>query len=413
MSYVKPFSYDDFLTYKIQQGDTLESVAKKLDIELYALRSYHNLRCGSVNDCIESTFPSHLKFLILQSQEEKEKIEAHRESIHFSTQNFKLPFLPSHLNKKYLAMYNIENGSEKKSVKEEINVKWLATDKNGYSFIEIDRKALFINDNYEKSVADELAEKTSKIFYPLQVVVDSDGKCIDLYNFDEVRERWNQVKKEVLKEFKGEIVEERLNVFELKLNDNDAISKSFMNDWFLRAFFNGVNIEYKENLKIKKIVRFPVSQKVGELNFQVEQTIMPTVDQYNLVNIIQKGILVDNRSKDDFENNLLFQYNISEVNESEKLEGTFEAYYFLDPNKNTVESLFLECEVKLDIPQKITIAISDFEDEGKLILDSKNDIYVSVKKEESSMFKEFFWWIVLVIIMLLGIIWMFIKLNKI
>ncbi|AXB56059.1 hypothetical protein [Flavobacterium fluviale] len=412
MPYIKPFSYDDFLTYKIQEGDTPESVAEKLDIDLYALRSYHNRYCESVEDCIGPTFPRYLKFLIIQSQEEKEKIDAHREPIQFSTQNFKLPFLPSHLNKRYLAMYDIEKGSEKNSIKEEINVKWLATDKNGYSLIEIDRKALFVNENYEKSMADELAEKTAKVFYPIKVIVDSNGKCIDINNFDEIRERWNDVKKEVLKEFEGEVVEERLKAFELKLCDNDIIRESFLNDWFLRAFFNGLNVEYKESLTINNVIGFPISKKIGEVKFEVEQTIMPKVDQYNLVNITQKGVLVDERSKDDFENNLLFPYDSLEENKSEQLEAIYEAYYFLNPNTNTVESLFLECEIKLDIPQKIAITISGLEETGKLILDGKIKLHVPMQKKEPSLFREFFWIIVLIVTLLSVLIWIFLKLQK-
>ncbi|MFG4000854.1 hypothetical protein [Flavobacterium aquidurense] len=411
MLYIPPFSYNNYLTYKIKKDDTPESVAQELGMTLYELRSYHNRYCP-LKDCIGPVFPGHLKFLILQSQEEKQEIEKHREPIHFSTKEFKLPFLPSRLNKKYLAMYTIENGSEKTTIKEEITVKWLTTDLNGYSLIEINRTALYVNDDESKSISDELAEKTAKIFYPLKVVVNSNGKCVDIYNCNEIRERWDRVKKEVLKEFQGEAVEERLKAYEFKLRDNDIISESFMKDWFLRAFFNGLNIEYLETLTIEKIVEFPISQKIGELQFRVQQTIFPTVDQYNLVNITQKGFLTDNRSKDDFENNLLFPYDSLNEKQCEKVEGTYEAYYFLDPNKNTIDSLFLQCEIKLDIPQKITITISDLEDTGKLILDGKINLYVPAQKKEPSLLREFFWAIVVIIVLLAAVVWVFVKLNK-
>lgn len=411
MLYIPPFSYNNYLTYKIKKDDTPESVAQELGMTLYELWSYHNRYCP-LKDCIGPVFPGHLKFLILQSQEEKQEIEKHREPIQFSTKEFKLPFLPSRLNKKYLAMYTIENGSEKTTIKEEITVKWLTTDLNGYSLIEINRTALYVNDDESKSISDELAEKTAKIFYPLKVVVNSNGKCVDIYNCNEIRERWDRVKKEVLKEFQGEAVEERLKAYEFKLRDNDIISESFMKDWFLRAFFNGLNIEYLETLTIEKIVEFPISQKIGELQFRVQQTIFPTVDQYNLVNITQKGFLTDNRSKDDFENNLLFPYDSLNEKQCEKVEGTYEAYYFLDPNKNTIDSLFLQCEIKLDIPQKITITISDLEDTGKLILDGKINLYVPAQKKEPSLLREFFWAIVVIIVLLAAVVWVFVKLNK-
>lgn len=397
MAYVSPFSYDNYLTYKIEKDDTLESVAAKLDIEVYQLRSYHNAVCP-LDDCIGSVFPSHLEFLILQSEEEKRKKELHREKIRFSTKDFKLPFLPARLNKKYLAMYTIENGSEKHSLKEEINVKWLATDSNNYSFIEIDRKALYVNDNYSKSTADELAEKTAIIFYPLQIVVDSDGSWIDIYNCDAIRNRWYKTKEKILKEFTGEAVLERLKAFEDKLEHDDIITESFSNDWFLRIFFNGLNIEYKQALTFQNSIKFPFSQKFREVEFIVEQTILPAVDQYNLVNITQKGLLSDSRSKDDFENGLLSPYSISEDVKPEKTEGTFEAYYFLDPNTNTIENLFLECEIKLNISHKVIIEISNLNEDKKLILATGNDLYLSEERRPQKASQGIAWLIISIII---------------
>lgn len=395
--YIPPFSYDNYLTYKIKDGDIPQSVANQLGIDLYLMRSYHNRYCP-LEDCIGPVFPRHLKFVIIQSEEDKKIKEAYREPIHFSSPDFKLPFRPNQLNKNYLAEYTVFNGNEMYSIKEEIHVKWLATD-NDYSCIQIDRKALYINNNEKKSMADELAEITAKVFYPLKLVVNSDGKFVDIYNFDDIRNRWQKVKKEVLKEFRGVAVEERLKVFESKLDDNIVILKSFLNDWFLRAFFNGLNIEYKQTLTVENTIRFPISKKIGEVEFLVKQTILPTVDQYNLVNVTQTGTLSDSRSKDDFENNLLFPYTNTEEKEVQKLEGNFEAYYFLNPNTNVVDSLYLECEIKLDIPQKIAIAISSFKDQGKLMIDSGISLYVPAEKKKQDL--ELFWMKVTVIVVII------------
>lgn len=407
MLYIPDFSYDDYTTYKIKGEDTLESVAYELGINLYELRYYHNRYCP-LEDCIGPVFPPHLKFLIIQSDEEKKIKEEYRAPIRFSTKDFKLPFRPEQLNKNYLAMYTIVNGNETHTIKEEINVKWLAIDPNGYSFFDVDRKTLYVDDKEQKSMADELAEKTAQIFYPLEVVANSNGKCVALYNFETIRERWQKIKKEVLKEFKGAAVEERLKAFELKLTDNEVISNSFLNDWLLRAFFNGLNIEYKENLTIENSIKFPVSQKMGELKFLVQQTILPTVDQYNLVNITQKGTLDDSRSKEDFENNLLFSNNDAVENKAEKLEATYEAHYFLDPNTNTVNSLFLECDIKLDIPYKVTIVVSPLKEKGKLVIDSGISLYIPTEIKPKPD-REVFWMIVSIIVILTIAIYGFYK----
>lgn len=397
MTYFKSFSYKDYKTYLIQESDTPESVAKKFGIDLYELRSYHNLYCP-LEDCIGPNFPTHLKFLILQSEEDKKVKEARRERVRFSTKDFKLPFRPEKLNKRYLAMYTIVNGSETHSIKEELSLNWLSTYKDNYFFIEIDRKSLYVDELEEKSMADEFAERTAKVFYPLQIVVDTNGKCVAVHNFDAIVDRWTNVKKEVLKEFQGEIVEERLEAFENKITNKEIISDAFLNDWFLNAFFGGLNIEYKETGTIEYTIKFPFSQKTGKVKFLVRQKINPTVDQYNLVNITQRGVISDDRSKYDFENDLPYLYTITEEKNTEKLEGTFEAYYFLDPNMNVIESLFLECELKLNIPQKIRIAISNIDEEGKLIHDSGINLYVPIKSKEPTISRELIWLIIALVV---------------
>lgn len=381
-------------TYKIQKEDTPELVAGKLGISLLELRTYHNFNCIADADVINAVFPSQLKFLLLKPikrQGNGDLIEEPLSNVRFSSNTYQLPFRPRGLDNNYLGMYTIKNGDKEHTVKEEINVKWLATDTNDYSFFEINRiSKVYVDEKENNTIADEFAEKTARVFYPLQVVVDSEGKWIDIHNYEDIKERWCKVKATLHKEFQGETIEECFELFENKLESNATILDSFTKDWFLRSFFNGINIEYKETLTILNAIKFPVSHKIGNVTFNVEQNILPTLDKYNLVNIIQKGVLIDSRSKDDFENDFVFPYNsLLEEKESEKLQGAYNAYYFLDPDKYTVDSLFLECKLELEIPQKITIVISNLEDSGKLIEKSKTPFYVEEGKKTSNILEKF------------------------
>lgn len=120
-------------------------------------------------------------------------------------------------------------------------------------------------------------------------------------------------------------------------------------------------------------------------------------------------MLSDNRSKNDFENGFSFSLYNSEVAESDKAQGAFEAYYFLDPNTNTIESLFLECEIKLNVLEKVTITISNLDEQEKLILATGNDLYIS---EESKLQKEengLSWMLIAVIVILIVAIYGIIK----
>lgn len=375
------------LTYKIQKGDTPQSVADKLDIELFDLRRYHNFNCIEDRDVINAYLPNHLKFILLKPiklNANGELEDEPLEHIRFSTKTYQLPFKPSGKNS-YLAVYTIENGDIKQSIKEEISVKWLATDINKYSFFEIDRiSKVYINQKEADRIADKIAEKTSCVFYPLQIVVNEKGKWIDIYNYDTIQQRWYETKPKILEEYKGEEFEECLAHFEKKIVDKNAFLESFNFNWFLRAFFNGVNIEYKDQLVLEKNISFPISNTFGDTQFLVQQEISPTLDKYNLVNITQKGILCDPRTKQDFENDTDFPYDTLLEENPEKAEGLYNSYYFLNPRTYLVDSLFLECSINLAIPLKTTITISNLEDKENLKPKPRISLYAGETKRPDS-----------------------------
>jgi hypothetical protein len=71
----------------------------------------------------------------------------------------------------------------------------------------------------------------------------------------------------------------------------------------------------------------------------------------------QDGELSDPRAKADFENeSRLPFYGLD--NTVPKATGSYRSKYLLNPKNNTIDTLFLECDIALDIPKKVTIVIS-------------------------------------------------------
>lgn len=370
-------------TYEIQKSDTPQSVADLLEISLNELRHYHNFSCIEDSDVVNAHFPSHLKYLLLKPKKLKangEPEDEPLEKVRFSTKTYQLPFKPSGTNR-YLGAYTIENGQKKHSIKEEVSVKWLATDINNYSFFEVDRiSKIYIDQNESDSITDSIAEKTASVFYPLQIVVNQKGKWIDIHNYDAIIERWEKRKPKILDEYQGKDIEECLDRFGEKIENKNAILESFNYNWFLRSVFNGINIEYKDDLILTNNVYFPICDATGDVQFCVEQEIKPSLDKYDLVSITQKGFLSDSRAKQDFENDTDFPYDTLLEENPEKAEGIYNAYYFLNPNTYTVESLFLECSIDLDIPKKMTVTISNLDEKENLKPKPKLSFYAGEGK---------------------------------
>ena len=333
------------LTYKIRKGDTLESVAKVLEIEAHELRRYHNIYC-EISDLIEADFKSHLEYLILAPEKIKGDADEKKPRKISLGKDYKLPFLPNGISKEYKVEYTTEVGDQIDTIEMKVDVKWLASDKNKFHLFEISRESIYINNEIPDTIMDELAAKTAAVLYPLKIVVDEFGKWIDLHNYSEIVSRWKDVKTEILDYYEGEVTQIYIDHTENALENIDTLLKSLASDYFLRAFFNGIHISYTSDYAFKNDVSFPL-EKDEESLFKVEQTIDPFLDDFYLVKVEQKGNYKDGESEASFG--------------YDPRKGYYNATYFLDKDFYWIEKIKIECSIDYDDPIKILISVESFE----------------------------------------------------
>ncbi|OXA94366.1 peptidoglycan-binding protein LysM [Flavobacterium hercynium] len=386
MPYIPEFTYEDHLTYKIKKNDTLISVAKQLVIRPDDLRSYHNKFCP-LQDLIEADFPNHLRYVILApekielSDEEKEKI---RKKAIFNDGAFGISLNQAQTNISYGVLYTIESGATVNTIKQQVNVKWKAKSENGYYFFEVNRiGSVYINDTAADSMVQDIAEKASAALYPLLVVVDENGKWVYINNFNEIETRWQKVKKEIRKYYKGDQVEKYLAIYDRNLEDDDTLYLSLSKDWFLNAFFNGIHVQYSSSLSIEKETSFPSMAKSENINYNVQQKLDAYLDIDDFLVIDINGKLHDDRTKTDFEHDLSLP--IKEYSE-EKPEGNYRAKYFLNPQNYMPESIFISCDLKLDTPQNYTVTISNLDDKKEISASPRQELFIEETKPQKK------WW---------------------
>ncbi|MFH7015046.1 peptidoglycan-binding protein LysM [Flavobacterium sp. FlaQc-47] len=336
-------SKDKHLTYKIRKGDTLQSVATELGVDAYELRRYHNIHCA-IPDLIEADFKSYLEFLILSPKKSAVSTEAEEKRPQKVSlgNNYKLPFLPGGIKKKYKVHYTTEVGEEIDTLEMNVSVKWLATDKNNFHLFEIKRKSIYVNNEIPDTVMDQLAAKTAEVIYPLKIVVDESGKWVAIYNFDDIESRWKATKKEILDYYEGEVTENYIDHAENALENEVTLFKYLSSDYFLRTFFNGIHVGYTADYTFKNDVFFPL-EKEEESMFNVEQKINPFLDESYCIKVEQEGDFKDLAAE--------FNYGL------DPWTGKFNATYLLDSDSYCVEKINLECSMDYDDPIKVTIAI--------------------------------------------------------
>ena len=340
-------------TYIIKTGDTLHKVAQELAIAPMELRRYHNIYC-EIPDLIEADFPSHLKLLILPPDKSdiatNGSIEKKLRKVSFA-KGYALPFLPAGSQKKYDVKYIIEEGDQIDTLNFEVNVKWVAIDKNGFHLFEINRSSpIYINNTEPDTIMDELAAKTAQILYPLQVVVDSSGKWVDVYNYNEIVHRWDKLKSELLEYYEGEVTRTHVNHTDKYIQPKANLQIALNSDYFLRAFFNGIHVAYTPEYTFENNVTFPLV-KEEEALFIVQQKVAPYLDESSCIKVEQKGDYVDT----DFDIDFGF----------DPWEGNYRATYFLNPDSYCIEKMELECCINYDAPIKTILTIESIEEEEK------------------------------------------------
>jgi hypothetical protein len=347
-------------TYSIKSGDTLISVAKKLDIDPQTIRNYHNIHC-ELDELIERDLPYNLKTLLLSPYDKAKAIEKDlRHKVRFGV-NKKLLFKPSTKKINYGVMFTMAAGDEESSLKYEVSVRCVDKEPQEYHLLEIDRiSKVYINDEEANAIADEMAEKISSILYPLVVVVNKEGKWEDIYNYWDIAERWKKKKQDILDEYEGESTHEYLATCEHSLESRGNLKNTLNGDLFLNAFFSGIYVNYTEQLAFENTIEFPVLTDNTKVAYTVTQKIEQYLDEYSLINIEQKGTISDERCKIDFESKNTTPFYSVLYENLEKATGNFRSMYFLKANNyNTIESLQVDCDINLDVPQKVSVVISE------------------------------------------------------
>jgi hypothetical protein len=373
-------SYDNYRTYKIRKGDTLQSVANELGVDAQELRRYHNMRCN-IPDLIEADFKSYLELLILAPEKSKvatvseEKIP---KKVIFGSQPFTIPFYPVNINNSYNVKYSIDKGDTIKKIEFDVSVKWLRSDKNGICFFEIDRLSkVLIDEKVIETKVDALAEMTASILYPMQVVVDQNGNWIDIFNYQTIRERWEDEKIKVLDYYEGKHVLKYIDAVEYTLRDEESLMESLSDDWFLSVFFNGIHTCYGSDLVVEKDTHFSIIPKRAIVNTNVEQKIEEYLDEANLIVIKQKGEFTDEDLKEKFLRN-------------NEVAGYYSAEYSLNPNHYSIEKITLECTLNLDSPKKVNIEIRNLNDKKEVVIASRQSIFIAEEKKKDGFFKGLF-----------------------
>ncbi|QLC64847.1 hypothetical protein LPB248_00700 [Flavobacterium sp. LPB0248] len=373
------FGVVKYLTYKIQKEDTPVSVADKLGITLEELRYYHNFNCIEDCDVINADFPSHLELLLLkptkqESDNEQENLQPTKVTF---DNGFKIPFHNVRGKNSYMVLQTIENDKHIQTIKYKVSVERITKDKNGYSLFEIDRiSKVYLNNAQIEALTDIIAEEVSNVLYPLLIVVNPEGKWIDIHNFSAIRERWIAKRKRIIEKNEGLAIHKYLDTIDSILNEEESLLHSLSDDWFLNVFFSGIHTTYTSDLSFITEADFAITPKNDFISFKVTQKIDEYLNDINMVVIEKKGTLLSTLKKSALEKNTF--------------SGNYHSIYHLNPNTYNIEGASLECDIIGDFTKKATVKIYNLNDKKITASAQNHDFFIGETVKKESFFKDLF-----------------------
>ncbi len=381
--------------YKVKPKDTIEIIAVKNELDIKELIAYHNKRADSY-DQIRDKIPPFLQELILPPKGyglvNGKEVWLNKEE---EPETLVVPYIgklnsePFKKDLNYGIYKTIKSGTKENTIKYEISVRYYPKNEENNRYVSVDLiSKIFINNEEPSLTADELAIACTEILYPLIFRINRNGLLLEIQNHDELLKRWKKHKQTKLKYYQGETANNYIEKFEETLVEKDLLLYYLQNDWFFNIYFNKIYTIYQGANKpiLDEVIDFPILPNTKSVAYTIRRKANRVIKN-NRIKIELKGKCTDSRNRSELENGSYFPATIQK--NKKPVKGNYRSIYFLKPNNHKIQHAYLECNLELNKPKKITISISEL---NSTI--NKEDIrhpeYI-VEKEEYEEGKKTFW----------------------
>ena len=245
---------DNFKKYQVQKGDTIESIAKKIGIPAAEIRAFHNRHCD-VRDLVELQLP--LKFIdyillpTLESYVETKMSEQNAIKKVFSksdNNNLRLTFVKD-LKIEYGTIIHYKENNQLKNKIHFTSIIEFIKEENDFFIVLLQINQVYINDKKPELTIEKLADKISKVLYPLKIDLNSKGQLHSILNIQDIQRRWVTMKPSILEYYKGgSELGNLISSFEKNIQSASLLKRSFEEHPFYQIYFLPLYQTYSTDL---------------------------------------------------------------------------------------------------------------------------------------------------------------------
>ncbi|MBL7559573.1 hypothetical protein JAO71_07135 [Olleya sp. YSTF-M6] len=266
-----------------------------------------------------------------------------------------LTFNHKKLNAKYGCSVLFDDGKSKNEIRYKLDITFTGNIENKIKTFRITRgDKIYINDIIQNNFIDKLAIETSKCLYPLHIKTNRKGKLIEILNFDEIINRWEQIKKKIKENYKSKLTDNYIKATEKSLVDKKILLDKISKDWFLNLYFSEIYKFYSQDLYINENLKYPILGDVKPVEYKVISKVQLNEDTKD-IRLDISGIIDDDRSALDLVQKLDTPY-YKELNKNEKsMEGSCNLIYLFEGKTGVIEAIEANFETKTSVPNKVLV----------------------------------------------------------
>lgn len=282
------------IKYPIKEGDTLESVAKKLNINTEYLKEVHNAKAGFW-DKIRSRFPKHLTDIYVYSDVLEEQSLEKKTPKETGNNLFPVRF---YTQKTYgYTLENYEGDLLKNKIHYEVDAVYKKNDFN-FKIIEINRKQVYINQKMPDVAVEQLLDKIAQNIFPIALQINDTGEIKAIANHNKIKERWRITKDELTNYYKKEQSDAIIKKADLCFNNEKELIGMLSKNWFFNLFFKPIYGNYPKEKEIQYTSKVPfLSKRLVE--YEITQTLKDLYTKSGKVIINHTGKIADHRTLDE------------------------------------------------------------------------------------------------------------------
>ncbi|WP_310554725.1 hypothetical protein [Flavobacterium sp.] len=346
-----PLQQEKYSIYALKKGDTLASVATYFEKTQQEIKGFHNIFCEH-SALIVYDFPYDLKQLYVFPQ-------LHYKAIGVAEHLDQSTYLQHHTQEgtcNYSVEYVSTEGEKKTVVDFEISITQKGLFKEGYLYLIHKIAPTLINGEVTPNDTEEIKEKLGNIVYPLQVLVQENGKWQELIYDKAIKKRFATAKQEILEYNKGKLVSDLLQEAEKKLCYEERFKKMFQDNWLLGTIFSNTYRYYNHQQPIKETVKFALLNHVVPIAFDTEQTIGDFMPDSKHITINRNGISNDTRTREALEQAVGETKYDGTL--SQKIDAKFEQKIILDIKTSNIVSIYLRASIDLQTPRSVRVKVA-------------------------------------------------------